>query len=330
MVVRVAVIGNEDLNLDSAADNFGNDNDIIVVSAPGGLIGLSFISTNAGDDVVVLNDADGYAATLGSGNDRLMGGAGFGNYSGGIGNDAIFAGGGEDLVFADRGNDVEDGGDGIDTIDYSVIDFQSPGVFVNNAAAVILDLANAGTQNLGVYGLDQVINFENATGGNGNDRFFGTDGVNLLRGGSGNDSLTGRGGDDQIFAGEGRDTVIGGVGADVIDVSERRTARDFIVYESGLESAPDGPPRDIIIGFNRGNLATDDRIRLSGIDADIQTAGDQAFKIVAGFTGAAGEVALITVGADTLIEVNIFGDLAPEMSMLVVGVVGLAAVDFIL
>ncbi|WP_342119653.1 DUF4214 domain-containing protein [Pseudoduganella sp. OTU4001] len=50
--------------------------------------------------------------------------------------------------------------------------------------------------------------FENATGGSGNDRLFGTIGANVLRGGAGNDVITGYGGDDSIDGGAGFDAVV--------------------------------------------------------------------------------------------------------------------------
>lgn len=49
--------------------------------------------------------------------------------------------------------------------------------------------------------------FENANGGSGNDRLFGTAGDNVLRGGAGNDTISGNGGDDNIDGGNGFDTV---------------------------------------------------------------------------------------------------------------------------
>lgn len=55
---------------------------------------------------------------------------------------------------------------------------------------------------------------ENASGGSGKDRIFGSAGDNFLKGGAGNDALFGFDGDDFLQGDEGADAHIGGAGSD--------------------------------------------------------------------------------------------------------------------
>jgi hypothetical protein len=58
--------------------------------------------------------------------------------------------------------------------------------------------------------------------------------------------------------------------------------------------------------------------------------GNQAFKFVAGGFTKAGQVHAVVHGSDTLVEINIDKDKAPEMTILLHGTVALSAGDFIL
>ncbi|MDB5696105.1 MAG: tandem-95 repeat protein, partial [Sphingomonas bacterium] len=100
-----------------------------------------------------------------------------------------------------------------------------------------------------------------------------TDGVFSLFGGGGNDVLTGGAGADLIYGGRRGDTLTGGGGNDVFR------------YQDVAES--NSTDRDGIQDFKLGDL-----IDLSRIDADINTAGDQAFSFVgsAAFSNRAGEL----------------------------------------
>jgi len=110
------------------------------------------------------------------------------------------------------------------------------------------------------------------TGGVGNDTINGGAGNDSLVGAAGNDSLVGGAGNDSITGGAGADTLTGGAGSDVYfytaTVGESITAT-----------------RDVITDFVKGQ----DRINLSGLDANTATAGDQAFTFrgTQAFTGAA-------------------------------------------
>jgi len=101
-----------------------------------------------------------------------------------------------------------------------------------------------------------------------------TDGGFKIYSGSGNDFLHGGLGADLIVGGLGNDTLYGGGGNDTFQ------------FNAVEESSPSNG-RDGIEDFNLG-----DKIDLSGIDADVNTAGDQAFHFIdsGAFTGHAGEL----------------------------------------
>ena len=96
----------------------------------------------------------------------------------------------------------------------------------------------------------------------------------------------------RIFGGADGDTLRGGAGDDVIeggglgDALAGGDGRDLFVYRNVSDSA--GNACDLISGFHFGN----DRIDLSLIDADVTSAGDQAFAWIGGgvFSGKAGEL----------------------------------------
>lgn len=93
-----------------------------------------------------------------------------------------------------------------------------------------------------------------------NDVINGGDGNDILDGGKGRDVIDGGAGDDMIYGGHGNDTLTGGAGADL-----------FIFTE--IEDLWNGGAREVITDFTQG----EDRLRMRGIDADINTAGDQNF-----------------------------------------------------
>ena len=76
----------------------------------------------------------------------------------------------------------------------------------------------------------------------------------------------------------------------------------------------------------------DDRIDLSSIDAVPSLGGNQAFQFVGSgnFAMFGGSVKVITVGGNTVVLVNNDSDATAEMAILVEGVTGLTADDFIL
>ncbi len=158
---------------DRANDLVGNAGDNIL----SGLGGNDMLYGNDGNDTLLGGDGDD---TLfgGNGNDRLEGGAGA---------DKLYGGTGSDYIIAASG-DVIDGGDGIDTVDFSA--------------------AASGVSGAGV-------NVENVIGSAFNDSLtIVASGDYSLHGGGGNDTLTANGGNNLIDGGTGADVMAGGAGDD--------------------------------------------------------------------------------------------------------------------
>ncbi|WP_346352891.1 calcium-binding protein [Azotosporobacter soli] len=190
----------------------------------------AIFSTSAQDDVTVSNwNGNGrinkiqlgtttlsyQADTTGtSGNDILIGSDA---------NDTIDGKGGIDLIRAGAGNDTVaysgsalllDGGDGDgDTLDASKL-----------TGAVTLDLSKQGTSGI------NYANFENLSGGAGNDFLTGDAKDNVLLGGAGNDVLSGGAGNDTLTGGDGNDTLYGGTGDDIF---QGGTGLDTVVIRNG-------------------------------------------------------------------------------------------------
>ncbi len=148
-------------------------------------------------------------------NDYLVGNADTNRIDGGDGDDTITGGSNDDKMYGGAGNDtflVEwsyhgdsyDGGDGIDTFSADIPTLDG---YVQE-----IDLAT-GTNNWE----DKFVSIENLIGGANNDKFWGTDGINVFWGRGGNDLLDGRGGDDKLYGEAGDDTLLGGAGNDVLD-----------------------------------------------------------------------------------------------------------------
>jgi Ca2+-binding RTX toxin-like protein len=133
-----------------------------------------------------------------------------------------------------------------------------------------------------------------AYGGDGDDILLGGGKADHLVGdgngtGPGADLLRGRAGDDTLEGGDGNDTLIGGKGADGLTGGG---GIDVFVFHSVADS---GAAADIIM-----DLEATDSIDLHAIDADTGTSGDQAFHLVGGFSGAAGELVVVYTGGDDL------------------------------
>jgi serralysin len=129
---------------------------------------------------------------------------------------------------------------------------------------------------------------ENAVGGGGNDSLSGNALNNVLRGGNGNDILNGL---------AGMDREEGGAGADIFVFTAAGHSRDHAVPSDGKKTMP-----DLITDFVSGT----DKIDLGAIDANIGTAGDDAFTFIGAgaFTHQAGQLRFDAVGS----QVHIYGD----------------------
>ncbi|MGK9237389.1 M10 family metallopeptidase C-terminal domain-containing protein [Inquilinus limosus] len=100
-------------------------------------------------------------------------------------------------------------------------------------------------------------------------------GVENVIGSSLADTLTGDGAANALTGGQGKDVLTGGAGA------------DRFVYTAVGDSGPGEGQCDCITDFSQ---AEGDRIDLSGIDADRNSAGDQTFIGPDGFSGQVGQL----------------------------------------
>jgi serralysin len=119
-------------------------------------------------------------------------------------------------------------------------------------------------------------------------------------GNRGNDTLKGYGGDDQIWGGYDQDTLIGGDGLDVMFGGE---GSDTFVWSYTTETGIDQATADRIRDFH---VSENDRIDLSGIDADVYAPGNQAFTFIGSgaFSGTPGEINYYHVGNETIIQLQ--------------------------
>jgi Ca2+-binding RTX toxin-like protein len=209
-----------------------------------------FITGNAANNV--LNGGAGNdTLNGGDGNDQLIGGPGNDLLKGGNHNDYLFGGDGNDYLMGEAGNDhlagndgsnVLVGGVGDDTYSFAdttvnvfetVIELAGEGIDTLNFAALTTavtinlesdtQLATMNHRIVQTGGAGQAANFENATGGSGNDFITGNAANNLLDGSDGNDTIMGGAGNDILLGGNGNDLLkgisgrnflIGGLGAD--------------------------------------------------------------------------------------------------------------------
>ena len=326
-------------NLWNSADMYGMGNDTLNLLLPAP--NYAAIRTYLGNDVVNVlvepTGTNGYKFYLGLGNDTLSASSNDDYYYDEGGDDVANMGHGGDTVYAGPGNDNINGGFGNDTL-YFNSQFDMFGNSTPYTQGVTFDLAVTGPQNLGFFGTDTFFNFENVSGGRGDDTLFGDNGGNALVGWKGDDFLRSRGGVDTIFAGEGSDTLIGDTAGDTLhagtlqdDQSQTDGDADIIKYFQIMDSTYDNG-MDTIFEFEHAAGGGNDRIDLSSIDANTSLGGNQMFQFVgsSGFSSFGGSVRVTTVGGNSIVMVNNDYDATAEMVILVNGVTGLTADDFIL
>lgn len=322
------------LDLNQALYDYGVMGDtVIVINAASN----NTIYTWEGNDTVYTTRVNaGFLQNvyLGFENDRFFGGACDDWVRDGKGNDTVYLGDGIDRAYVGEGNDYIDGGANTDFLFFNERYVSDNGTSVPNYNPVTVDLLKTTAQNLGYFGIDTLLNFENIVGSNAADKLYGTNGANILSGSDGNDLIDGRAGDDTINGDQGADIIIGGAGKDtMLGGPEIVAARDTFRYLALTDSTASTATSDIIQLFDTGVTATDDRIDLSAIDTNAAVAGDQGFvwrNTLAFTTSSAWEVRLQVSGADTIVQVDNDSDTAAEMVILVQGVTGLTSWDFIL
>ena len=223
-------------------------------------------------------------------------------------------------------------------------------------------LAEGNVANARLVGGDYRAMIENATGGRGNDVIAGNAVANLLKGQRGDDDLSGLAGDDTLVGGNGRDTLRGGADNDTLKGGK---ARDTLLGEDGGDVLKGGGAKDTLkggkgtdtliggAGFDRlfGGAGRDDFVYNSASDAGIGSDIERIRKFVVGkddidfsaltgapldlvlngnLTGTSASVATRNEAADTRVRVDLDGDGTADMQILIVGVQGLGAGEFIL
>jgi serralysin len=127
---------------------------------------------------------------------------------------------------------------------------------------------------------------ENAIGGSARDYLVGNEVGNKLIGNGGDDVLNGLAGNDTLTGGAGNDefrfTALGG--------------------------------KDVITDYAAG-----DRLNFSEIDANTAVTGNQAFTLVAAFTGAAGQAALTVTPTAAVVSLDVNGDGVSDLDVLISG-----------
>lgn len=186
----------------------------------------------------------------------------------------LSGGAGNDFLFGDAGGDSILGDDGNDYVDgYLDNDF----------------LVGGGGHDL-------------ITAGDGDDFLAGQDGDDSLFGWLGNDVLYGDDGNDWLFGNEGNDLIIGNDGSDNL-IGDGGSDR-FIFAMAG--DSRNGAA-DRIHDFFTGNASyASDIVDVSGVDANVDQAGDQAFQFVGLQNGPSG-IGTLQVGIIHGVGVFLFG-----------------------
>ncbi|MFE0757365.1 calcium-binding protein [Inquilinus sp. NPDC058860] len=286
------------------------------------------VEAYSGSDLVEVDGANtGYVRIfLEDGGDTIHGGPGaeealFLDREGRIENVEFRGGAGDDAVYFSPSspglgaNNFLDGGDGKDGLQ---VNGRGAFVHLENGTALFGPEGEPG-----VFYEASVLNFEDIGGSSGHDIFVGTDEGNLLQGWAGDDLLSGRGGTDRLEGGLGDDVLVGGRGADGLESNE---GADIIRIDRLVESLPG--QEDTILDFTFR-----DTIDLSRIDADLTTAGNQAFAFIgtAAFSGTAGELRwAFGNGYGRLVSADADGDGAADFAFRIREPADLTESDFIL
>lgn len=262
----------------------GASGDDVYQAGPGddelhGLGGNDNLAGGDGADLMYGEDGDDSLYGEG-GNDTLHGGAGADGLNGGLGDDFLYGQAGDDVVvlapavIGDAiGTDYLDGGDGVDLLQLAFI-----------PTGVTINLAQTAQQTLAWWGITvTLVNIENATGTDFDDRLYGDSKNNLLVGYGGNDYMDGSAGDDRLSGGFGDDQLHGGEGDDRLDGDE---GNDWLYGLSGVDGLYGGDGDDYLLG---------------GYGADIIDGGNGVDTLVVEADGGGADVLFGQAGADTFV-----------------------------
>ncbi len=163
------------------------------------------------------------------------------------------------------------------------------------------------------------------------DAFTGTFYGDAMRAAGGADTLLGEDGDDWLDAGAGNDQLFGGEGADSLaggadgDRMTGGAGADDFVFRSLADAT--GDRHDRILDFSQEE---GDRIDLGGIDA-IPGGSNDAFTLVASFSGTAGELVARARADGFRVQGDLDGDGAADFTIVVLTTApSLTAADFVL
>lgn len=153
--------------------------------------------------------------------------------------------------------------------------------------------------------------------GKDNDTAYGEAGNDRLEGGAGKDYLNGDSGRDILIGGKGGDTLVGGGDGDVF------------VFTALSDSTVGKNGRDRISDFTRSQ---NDKIDLSGIDANTAISGDQTFAFIGakGFSKKAGELRIENTSDGSVLYGDVNGDGKADFSIGFETNLALKAADFLL
>ncbi|MNO81284.1 Poly(beta-D-mannuronate) C5 epimerase 5 [compost metagenome] len=287
----------------------------------GGLGNDSYYIDNTGD-VVSETSSDGGIDTVISSVNRTLG-----NYQENLtlSGTAAINGTGNSLANTLKGNsaaNVLNGGAGADMM---IGGLGNDTYYVDNTADVVSEALSDGgidtvvssvSRTLGNYQENLTLSGTAAINGAGNslgNTLQGNSAANALNGGAGNDTLSGGAGNDLLVGGAGKDILTGGAGNDIFDFNA--------LSETGLTSST----WDVISDFLRGS----DKINLATLDANTDTAANDAFHSILGSTTtftAAGQLKVV----NSVLYGNTDSDNIPEFAIQLIGVTSLANSDFIL
>jgi hypothetical protein len=175
-----------------------------------------------------------------------------------------------------------------------------------NAATLEYELGGGGwvSWSEGIFGGVTIANgvvIENAQGGKGNDTITGNLAANDLDGGRGDDAIVGGAGADTVKGGRGIDSLTGDGGIDSFAFNDQHTNRHKSDTIHDLEDS--------------------DVIDVSGVDADINTVGDQDFVLVGSFSDTAGELIVVVDNENnmTLVMMDNDGDGRSDGTIIIEG-----------
>lgn len=179
---------------------------------------------------------------------------------------------------------------------------------VVQAGSNITFVLNGAASNDAIKGADGAVNIITDNAG----------GTNTLKGGNLGDTITGGSGIDKVTGNAGVDVMSGGAGADIFKFRD--------MSDSGT-----GANADVILDY----LAGTDRLNFGRIDANPNAAGDQAFTwrgTDAFLTDGTAQLRWVDLGADLRVEVDMNGDGAADMHVLLMGAGAqvLSIADFVL